>query len=234
MDSQLKQKQAVVLLSGGLDSATTLAAAVHDHFYCHALTFLYGQRHACEIDSAKKIADFFGIADRHRIVTVDTEVFQGSALTGSGQIPENRNIQDHGEIPATYVPARNTVFLALALAYAEHIGALDLFIGANAVDYSGYPDCRPEFIAAFEKMANLGTKAGAEGQKIIIHAPLIRLTKVQIIQLGIKLGVDYSLTWSCYNPQPDRRACGRCDSCLIRRAAFESTGFQDPLPYSGS
>jgi 7-cyano-7-deazaguanine synthase len=233
VNDRLKQKQAVILLSGGLDSATTLAAAVRDHFYCHALTFLYGQRHACELEAAKNIANFFGIADRHRILPLNMEIFAGSALTGTGPIPENRNIQDPHQIPSTYVPARNTVFLALALAFAEQIGAVDLFIGANAVDFSGYPDCRPEFIDAFEKMANLGTRIGAEGQKITIHAPLIRLTKVQIIQWGIKLGVDYSLTWSCYNPQPGNLACGRCDSCQIRRAAFQTAGLRDPRPYCG-
>jgi 7-cyano-7-deazaguanine synthase len=153
-------------------------------------------------------------------------------LTGSSPFPVNRNLEDESEIPSTYVPARNSIFLSLALAYAEHVGAFDIFIGANAVDYSGYPDCRPEYIQAFERLANLATKAGVSGQKITIHAPLINLTKVQIIQLGLKLGVDYALTWSCYNPQPERRACGICDSCQIRRKAFLSTGTKDPLPYA--
>ncbi len=233
MNERLQAKKAVVLLSGGLDSATVLACAIHNHFFCHALTFFYGQNHECEIEAAKKIVNFYSLGHRHHIQRIDSMFFSGSALTGRGKIPENRNVDRHEDIPATYVPARNTVFLALALAYAESLGARDLFIGANAVDFSGYPDCRPEFIAAFEKMANLGTKAGASGEKITIHAPLIHLNKVQIIQQGTKLGVDYSLTWSCYNPQAGQRACGVCDSCQIRRRAFENAGLQDPLPYVG-
>jgi len=227
-----ENKAAVVLLSGGLDSATTLACAVSEQFFCHALTFRYGQRHNCEIESADSIAKFYAMSDRHHLVELDTRLFGGSSLTGAGEIPIHRDINAAMDIPSTYVPARNTVFLALALAYAEHIGASDIFIGANAVDYSGYPDCRPEFIQSFEQTANLGTKAGVSGQKITIHAPLIHLTKVQIIQLGRQLGVDYSLTWSCYNPQPNRRACGVCDSCQIRRKAFIEAGSTAPLPYA--
>jgi 7-cyano-7-deazaguanine synthase len=228
-----KEKKAVVLLSGGLDSATTLACAIREGFFCHALTFFYGQRHECEIESAKKIAEFYRLADRHRVFRIDLDIFAGCALTGTGKIPENRDVHNLAEIPTTYVPARNTVFLALALAFAEQLGAWDLFIGANAVDYSGYPDCRPEFITAFEHMANLGTKAGVGGEKISIRAPLLSLTKVQIIQLGTQLGVDYGLTWSCYNPQVPARACGVCDSCQIRRTAFLAAGLCDPLPYAG-
>jgi len=227
-----EKKTAVVLLSGGLDSATTLACAVDQKFICHALTFRYGQRHHCELESAKSIAQFYAMSDRHHLVELDTRLFGGSSLTGTGEIPIHRDIKAATDIPSTYVPARNTVFLALALAYAEHVGALDIFIGANAVDYSGYPDCRPEFIQSFEQTANLGTKAGVSGQKITIHTPLIHLTKVQIIQLGRKLGMDYSLTWSCYNPQPNRHACGVCDSCQIRRKAFIEAGLTDPLPYA--
>jgi len=227
----IEDRHAVVLLSGGLDSATTLACAVHEKFFCHALRFVYGQRQECEGEASRQVGEVFGLADRHHVIELDTRLFMGSALTGTGSIPVHRDIKASAEIPATYVPARNTVFLAMALAYAEHVGALDIFIGANAVDYSGYPDCRPEFIQAFERLANLGTKAGVSGQKITIHAPLIHLTKVQIIQLGRRLGVDYSRTWSCYNPQPGRRACGVCDSCQIRRKAFLEAGWSDPLPY---
>ncbi|MFA5865225.1 MAG: 7-cyano-7-deazaguanine synthase QueC [Phycisphaerae bacterium] len=232
MNNQIQNTPAVVLLSGGLDSATTLACAIRDGFECHALTFLYGQRHECEIESSKKVACAFGLSDRHHIIRLDHQLFTGSALTGTGPIPMGRDVTVSEEIPATYVPARNTVFLALALAYAEHIGSFDIFIGVNAIDFSGYPDCRPEFIAAFERLANLGTRAGVRGEKITIHAPLIQLTKVQIIQLGQKLGVDYSLTWSCYNPQGKGQACGVCDSCQIRRKAFETVGLRDPLPYT--
>jgi len=232
MNEKLEAKSAVVLLSGGLDSATTLGYAVNERFICHALTFCYGQRHQVEIEASKRIAASMGVESRHHIIQLDPQLFQGSSLTSGPAVPENRDMETMSrEIPSTYVPARNTVFLAMALAYAESIGSCDLFIGANAVDYSGYPDCRPEFIAAFERMANLGTKIGVSGQKITIHAPLIQLSKVQIIQLGMRLGVDYSKTWSCYNPQEDKFACGVCDSCKIRRTAFESVGLTDPIPY---
>jgi 7-cyano-7-deazaguanine synthase len=232
MNNESKKKSAVVLLSGGLDSATTLGYAVHEGFLCHALTFFYGQRHRVEIEASQRVAASLGVESRHHIIQLDPQLFQGSSLTTGPAVPENRDMKTMSqEIPSTYVPARNTVFLAMALAYAESIGACDLFIGANAVDYSGYPDCRPEFIAAFEHMANLGTKAGISGQKITIHAPLIQLSKVQIIQLGTRLGVDYSKTWSCYNPQDEKYACGVCDSCRIRRTAFEAAGLTDPVPY---
>jgi 7-cyano-7-deazaguanine synthase len=232
MEHNLKKHQAVILLSGGLDSSTTLAFAVKQGFFCHALTFVYGQRHRVEIEASKKIAESFNIAERHRIIQLDPQLFDSSSLTSGPPVPLDRD-QNHmsQEIPSTYVPARNTVFLAMALAYAENVGAFDLFIGANAVDYSGYPDCRPEFIQAFEKLANLATQAGVGGQKISIHAPLMNLNKPQIIQLGLELGVDYSLTWSCYNPSPEGIACGRCDSCTIRKNAFRSIGKIDPIPY---
>ena len=231
MAEKNKNANAIVLLSGGLDSATMLAYAIHENFNCHALTFLYGQRHDCEIAASKRVAEFFGISDRHRIIELDSRMFSGSSLTGEGAIPSDRDVKNLSEIPSTYVPARNTVFLALSLSMAEQIGARDIFIGANAVDYSGYPDCRPEFIVAFERMANLGTKAGVNGEKISIHVPLIHLSKVEIIQMGLKLGVDYSLTWSCYDPQPNGYACGVCDSCRIRKSAFKSACVCDPIPY---
>jgi 7-cyano-7-deazaguanine synthase len=232
MKENITQKSAVVLLSGGLDSTTTLGYAIHEGFDCHTLTFVYGQRHRIEIEASKKVAASFGLEARHRIIQLDPQLFSSSSLTSGGEVPKNREMDVMAnEIPSTYVPARNTVFLALALAYAENVDAYDLFIGVNAVDYSGYPDCRPEFIEAFERMANLGTKAGVSGQKITIHTPLLRLTKIEIIQLGRKLGVDYSQTWSCYNPQEDGLACGVCDSCRIRRDAFNAAGLTDPIPY---
>jgi 7-cyano-7-deazaguanine synthase len=232
MEQISKKKQAVVLLSGGLDSSTTLAFALKQGFFCHALTFVYGQRHQIEIEASNKIAQSFGMADRHHVIQLDRQLFDSSALTAGKPVPLDRDMNQMAkEIPTTYVPARNTVFLAMALAFAENVGALDLFIGANAVDYSGYPDCRPEFIQAFEKLANLATQVGVSGQKISIHAPLMNLNKPQIIQLGLDLGVDYSLTWSCYNPSPEGLACGRCDSCIIRRNAFQSIGKIDPIPY---
>ncbi len=233
MNENTKQKSAVVLLSGGLDSATTLAYAIDKKFYCHALSFVYGQKHNIEIKHAKKIAKFYKISKQHKIIKLDRRLFISSALTGRGKIPQNRDLTQISEdIPQTYVPARNTIFLSMALAYAEQIDAYDIFIGANAVDYSGYPDCRPEFIHAFEKLANLATKAGVEGKKIKIHAPLIHLSKSDIIKLGLQLGLDYSLTWSCYNPQPNEIACGKCDSCIIRQNAFEKAGIKDPIKYS--
>ncbi len=232
MEQTFEKNQAVVLLSGGLDSSTTLAVAVNQGYFCHALTFLYGQRHQIEIDASRKIAQSFNITDRHRIIRLDPQLFDSSSLTAGPPVPLDRDQNEMSRhVPSTYVPARNTVFLAMALAYAENVGAFDLFIGANAVDYSGYPDCRPEFIQAFEKLANLATNAGVSGQKISIHAPLMNLNKPQIIQLGLDLGVDYSLTWSCYNPSPDGIACGRCDSCIIRKNAFQSIGEVDPIAY---
>lgn len=217
----------VVLLSGGLDSATVLAGAKNLGFEPTALTVIYGQRHDVEIEAAKRVAAANGVTD-HRFVSVNLDAFGGSALTADIDVPKNRDETGMTEaIPVTYVPARNTVMLALALAMAEAIGASDIFIGVNAIDYSGYPDCRPEFIQSFEKLANVATKAAIEGYPFRIHAPLIELTKVQIIQKGLKLGVDYSLTHSCYDPV-DGRACGECDSCLIRKKAFESLGLKDP------
>lgn len=232
MNKQTNKKPAIVLLSGGLDSATTLAYAINENFHCYALSFIYGQKHNIEIEHAKKIAKFYHISKRHKIIKLDKRLFLSSALTAKQNMPENRDLtQISKDIPPTYVPARNTIFLSMALAFAEQINAFDIFIGANAIDYSGYPDCRPEFIKAFEKLANLGTKAGIEGNKITIHAPLINLTKSDIIKLGKKLGLDYSLTWSCYNPQADKLACGKCDSCIIRKNAFKQAGFKDPIEY---
>ncbi len=223
MTTQLNKK-AVVLLSGGLDSATTLAYAVSKGYECHAITFDYGQRHKVEIKAAKKVAKALGAA-RHLVIKIDLRKFGGSALTSEIPVPKGRSAKKIGEgIPATYVPARNTVFLSLALALAEAAGAHDIFIGVNALDYSGYPDCRPEFIRAFEKTANLGTKAGVEGEKFKIHAPLIKLTKAEIVRLGRKLGVDFEMTHSCYDPGPDGAPCGKCDSCLLREKGFKEAG----------
>jgi 7-cyano-7-deazaguanine synthase len=226
-------RRAVVLLSGGLDSATTLAEARADGFECHALTVRYGQRHAVEIDSARRVAQALGVV-RHVELYVDLAGFGGSALVSGAEIPKDRSAASIADsIPPTYVPARNTVFLALALAWSETLGAFDIFIGVNCVDYSGYPDCRPEFLRAFEVMANLATRAGVlEHGKFRIHAPLLMLTKEQIIHRGRELGVDYSLTHSCYDPDPTGLACGRCDACQIRRSAFDRLGLADPIPYA--
>ena len=231
MVSTLK-KPAVVLLSGGLDSATVAAIAAGKGFQVNALSFDYGQRHRWELEAARRVADSLGIAN-HRIAKIDLRVFGGSALTSEIDVPKGRtsNEMSHG-IPITYVPARNTIFLSFALAWAEVLGAQDIFLGVNALDYSGYPDCRPEFIAAYESMANLATKAGVEGrQKLTIHVPLIQLTKAQIIQRGLELGVDYSLTSSCYDPDENGAPCGQCDSCLLRQKGFRENGMQDPLRY---
>jgi 7-cyano-7-deazaguanine synthase len=230
METELKR--AVVLLSGGLDSATVLAIARGEGYECFALSFSYGQRHAWELEAAKHVAASVGAAG-HRIATIDLRVFGGSALTADIDVPKGREPDEmaHG-IPITYVPARNTIFLAFALAWAEVLGSSDIFIGVNALDYSGYPDCRPEFIEAFERMANLATKAGVEGrQQLKIHTPLIALTKAQIIQKGIELDVDYGLTSSCYDPFPDGQPCGECDSCLLRQKGFHENGTEDPLRY---
>lgn len=223
---------AVVLLSGGLDSATTAAIAKNEGFRVHALSFSYGQRHSFELEAARRVAESLRVAE-HRVAAIDLRVFGGSALTDDIEVPKGRDSAEmaHG-IPVTYVPARNTIFLSFALAWAEVLGANDIFIGVNALDYSGYPDCRPEFIRAFEQMANLATKAGVEGrQRLTIHAPLMQLTKAQIIRRGIELGVDYSLTSSCYDPSPDGKPCGQCDSCFLRRKGFRENGIEDPLPY---
>ncbi len=222
-------KKAVVLLSGGIDSATCCAIAKNEGFSVYALSFRYGQRHSYEITAAEKIAHHLSVIE-HRVVGIDLRAFGGSSLTSDVAVPKNRKI-NKTEIPNTYVPARNTIFLSYALAWAEVIESRDVFIGVNAVDYSGYPDCRSDFIRAFEKMANLATKAGVEGEKTTIHTPLINLSKSEIIQKGISLGIDYSLTHSCYDPSPEGLACGFCDSCLIRKKGFEEAGIPDPTKY---
>jgi len=221
-------RPAIVLLSGGLDSATTLAIAVREGFRCHAVSFGYGQRHAAELDAARQVAAALGAVE-HRVMGIDWGGIGGSALTDPGiAVPEAPT----AGIPITYVPARNTVFLALALGWAEVLGAQDLFIGVNAVDYSGYPDCRPEFISAFERLANLATKAGVEGGEFRVHAPLIDLTKADIIRRGLALEVDYSMTVSCYQADTAGRACGRCESCRLRRVGFAAAGVPDPTRYA--
>jgi 7-cyano-7-deazaguanine synthase len=224
-------KRAVVLLSGGLDSATTLAICNRAGFESYALSFDYGQRHEIEVLAAKRVASALG-AREHRIAHIDLRIFGGSALTDEIPVPKNRDDKNTKAIPITYVPARNTIFLSYALAWCEVLGAADIFIGANAIDYSGYPDCRPEFIAAFEEMAGLATKAGVEGTRFRIHTPLLEVSKAQIIQKGIELGVDFSLTHSCYDPTPDLLACGECDSCRIRLEGFREAGLKDPIPYA--
>jgi 7-cyano-7-deazaguanine synthase len=220
---------AVVLLSGGLDSTTTLAIAKTEGYVCHALSFRYGQRHAYELECAKRVAASLGI-EKHVLVEFDLRTFGGSALTADIAVPKGRDAKEIGSgIPVTYVPARNTIFLSFALAFAETLEASDVFVGMNALDYSGYPDCRPEYLDAFTRMANLATKAGVEGrQQLKIHAPLLTLSKAQIIQRGLELGVDYALTWSCYDPTPDKRPCGACDSCLLRAKGFAEAGVPDP------
>ncbi|TWT42856.1 7-cyano-7-deazaguanine synthase QueC [Botrimarina hoheduenensis] len=232
-------RRAVVLLSGGLDSATTAAIARADGFEVYALSIDYGQRHRFELDSAQRVAQAIGVAE-HRIVKIDLGQFGGSALTADIAVPRGRSEgQMSAEIPVTYVPARNTVMLSLALGYAEVLGSTDLFIGVNAVDYSGYPDCRPEFIAAFTRLANLATKAGVEAAAadpsgnlaLRVHAPLITMTKAQIIRQGVQLGVDYGLTHTCYAPSETGIACGACDACLLRQKGFEAAGLVDPIPY---
>jgi 7-cyano-7-deazaguanine synthase len=224
-------KRAVVLLSGGLDSATTLAIAHSRDFELYALSFDYGQRHRVELDCARRLAERFAVA-RHVIVPIDLRQFGGSALTSDLPVPKDRPLEEMSQgIPITYVPARNTIFLSFALAFAEVTGANDIFLGVNVLDYSGYPDCRPEYLAAYEKMANLATKAGVAGQRLTIHAPLIQCTKAEIIRQGLALGVDYALTTSCYDPDQGGRACGRCDACLLRLKGFAENGLQDPRPY---
>ncbi|MFT3786548.1 MAG: 7-cyano-7-deazaguanine synthase QueC [Tepidisphaeraceae bacterium] len=226
-------KPAVVLLSGGLDSTTVLAIAKAQGFAPHAMTFRYGQRHTVEIACATRVAQAMGVV-RHNIVDIDLRAFGGSALTSSEvAVPKDRSPDDmtHG-IPVTYVPARNTIFLSFALAWAEVLGANDIFIGVNALDYSGYPDCRPEYVGAYERMANLATRAGVEGHTLTIHTPLLHLTKAQIVQKGVELGVDYAMTSTCYDPTPDGKACGHCDACQLRLKGFAENGLRDPAKYA--
>ena len=221
-----------MLLSGGLDSTTVLAVAHSEGYEVHALTFRYGQRHEAEIEAARRIAALSDVAE-HVVAEIDLRAFGGSALTDDVAVPKGRSLEEMSEgIPVTYVPARNTIFLSFALAWAEVLGASDIFIGVNALDYSGYPDCRPEYIEAFQRMADLATKAGVEGsQKLVIHTPLINLSKAQIVRKGIDLGVDYSLTLTCYDPAEDSAACGQCDACLLRLKGFAENGMSDPARY---
>jgi len=225
-------RKAVVLLSGGVDSATTTALAREAGFGLFALTFRYGQRHAIETDAARRVAVSLGVA-RQVVQTIDLRAFGGSALTDELEVPKSRSAREIGPgVPITYVPARNTIFLAFALAYAEVIESSDVFLGVNAVDYSGYPDCRPAFIEAFQRLADLGTKAGTSGRPIRIHAPLISMSKADIIREGLRLGVNFSLTHSCYDPTPEGLACAHCDSCLLRREGFRAVGVVDPIGYA--
>jgi 7-cyano-7-deazaguanine synthase len=227
-----EQKRAVVLLSGGIDSTTTLAIALAEGYDTYALSFDYGQRHQIEIKAACRVADSL-CAKEHRIAKIDMRIFGGSALTDNLAVPKQRSDKEIARgIPVTYVPARNTIFLAYALAWAEVISANDIFLGVNAIDYSGYPDCRPEFIEAFENLANLGTKAGVEGRGFQIHTPLIRFSKAEIIHKAVELDVDLSLTHSCYDPSPEGFACGECDSCLLRLKGFREAGISDPIRYA--
>ncbi len=227
-----EQKKAVVLLSGGLDSATVIAIARDQGFDVHAISFRYGQRHSVELEAADHVVKHLGVTE-HKTAELDLRLFGGSALTADIDVPKDRSDDDMShDIPVTYVPARNTIFLSFALAYAEVIGAKDIFIGVNALDYSGYPDCRPEYIASFEAMANLATKAGVtEDERIRIQTPLIDMTKAQIVAEGTRLGVDYSMTISCYDPDTEGRACGHCDSCLLRKKGFAEAGLADPTRY---
>ena len=231
-ESITDKKRAVVLLSGGLDSTTTLAIAQAEGYEAYALTFRYGQRHELEIEAARRIAARFNVS-RHVIAEIDLRKFGGSALTSETPVPKQRALEEMTtEIPVTYVPARNTIFLSFALCWAEVLEAEDVFIGVNALDYSGYPDCRPEYIAAYERMAQLATKAGVEGrQRLKIHTPLIQLSKAEIIRKGIELGVDYSLTVSCYDPSTEGEACGQCDACQLRLKGFAENGIVDPVSY---
>ena len=227
----MSDSNAVILLSGGLDSATVLAIAQDDGFDVSTLSFRYGQRHAGEVQAAERIAEQARVA-RHQVVDIDLRAFGGSALTGDVAVPKGRKMEEMGgDVPITYVPARNTIFLSFALAYAEVLAADHIFIGVNALDYSGYPDCRPEYIDAFQTMANLATRRAVEGRHTIIHAPLIAMTKAEIVGRGLALGVDYAQTRSCYDPADDGAACGACDACTLRLAAFAANGLTDPAPY---
>lgn len=224
-------RKAVVLLSGGLDSSTTLAIAKSEGYELYALSFRYGQRHSGEVDAAVRIARSIGVK-RHVVLDIDLRSFGASALTDDIEVPKGRDPSGISKnIPVTYVPARNTIFLSFALAFAESIRARDIFIGVNAIDYSGYPDCRPEFVAAFERLANLATKAGVEGESFTVHAPLISLAKSRIIRKGLALGVDYSLTTTCYDPSPEGKACGSCEACILRLEGFKEAGLKDPVDY---
>jgi 7-cyano-7-deazaguanine synthase len=227
-----KNRSAIVLSSGGLDSTTCLAIAKAEGFAkLYSMTFDYGQRHRQELLAAERVAEEFGVAE-HRVIKIDLRQFGHSALTADINVPKDRDESAmNATVPVTYVPARNTIFLSFALAWAEILGVMDVYVGVNAVDYSGYPDCRPEFIAAFEAMANLATKIGVEGQRFRVHTPLIKLSKAEIILRGVALGVDYSLTHSCYDPAADGRACGHCDSCLLRKKGFAQAGVADPTRY---
>lgn len=226
------RRKAVLLLSGGLDSTTILALAQRDGYDVHAMSFRYGQRHDLELEAARRVAREYEVA-QHVVVPIDLRVFGGSALTAEIEVPKDRALdQDAGDVPITYVPARNTIFLSFALAWAEVLGARDIFIGVNALDYSGYPDCRPEYIAAFQHMASLATRAGADGSTPVrINAPLLHMTKAEIVRLGMELGVDYSVTTSCYDPAPDGAACGHCDACQLRLRGFAEAGLADPAAY---
>jgi len=226
------KKCAVVLTSGGVDSTTVLALAKAQGFDLYCLSFDYGQRHIFELESAKKVSEFFRVVE-HKVIKIDMRTFGGSALTADIDVPSNRDEKDLAkEIPVTYVPARNTIFLSYALAWAEVLKVHDIFIGVNAIDYSGYPDCRPEYITAFQEMANLATKEAVEGRLMAIHTPLMNMTKCDIIKKGVELGVDYSITHSCYNPNQDGLACGKCDSCILRRKGFIEAGVEDPTKYA--
>jgi 7-cyano-7-deazaguanine synthase len=230
----MTRPKAVVLLSGGIDSTTTAAIAQREGFDVHALSVRYGQRHAVELDAARLVAERLGIR-HHVVIDLDLRAFGGSALTADVPVPKDTPMSEIGVgIPSTYVPARNTIFLALALAWAETLGARDIFFGANALDYSGYPDCRPEYLEAFARMADLATRAGVEGARLTIHTPLLRLTKAQIVARGLGLGLDYGITSTCYDPAPDGAACGRCEACLLRLKGFEEAGVQDPARYQAA
>ncbi len=225
------KKKAIILLSGGLDSATCLAIAKDMGFDCYAMSFRYGQRHTIELEAAEKVAKSIGVKE-HIIIDINLGTIGGSALTADIDVPKNQNLNDMGkEIPITYVPARNTIFLSFALAWGEVLHIKDIFIGVNALDYSGYPDCRPEYIESYENMANFATKLGTEGEKIKIHTPLISMTKGEIVKTGVNLGVDYSLTHTCYDPDEEGHSCGVCDSCLLRLKGFEEIGMKDPIIY---